>query len=291
MALRGNLHDFSITQLFNLVNLASKTGLLTVENNSASARVFFKEGKLVQVQTNDERDTNLVKLLLKADKISPEQAEVVLRRARTQTDKELGLLLIGAGFCTQRDIIQVVRNHILEQVYPLFTWVRGTFTFDPSVVPADDQITVMLNLESIIIEGTRRIKEWGQMTDDLPSLDAAVKFVDKPDERLRNVQLTVDEWRVISYVNPKNTIRQIAKACRMDEFQIRKTVYRLMEAGLIEIVRPKMQAPVPAPARPPAPVRLPVAAAKEDPFSVPPPPRINRGLLTRLIDKIKTIGA
>ncbi len=287
MALRGNLHDFSITQLFNLVNLASKTGLLTVENNSASARVFFKEGKLVQVQTNDEHGTNLVDLLLQAGKITSAQAEQVLQKARTQTDKELGLLLIGSGFCTQRDIIQVVRHNMLEKVYPLFTWGKGTFTFDPAVVPTEEQITVMLNLESIIIEGIRRIKEWGQITDDLPSLDVAVKFVDKPDERLRNVKLTVEEWQVISYVNSKNTIRQIAQTCGMDEFQIRKTVYRLLEAGLVEIVRPKMEAPA---ARPSKPARLAPAATKEDPFSIPAPPKINRGLLTRLIDKVKSIG-
>jgi len=286
MAMKGNLHDFSVTQLFNLVNLAGKTGLLTVENNSTSARVFFKEGKLIQARLSGEQDASLTTLLLKAGKITPEQAELVQRRARNQTDRELGLLLINSGFCGQRDIIQVVKSHILNNVYPLFAWTKGTFTFDPTTVPADDQITVMLNLESVIIEGTRLIKEWGQLKDDLPSLDVAIKFVDKPDERLRNVRLTVDEWRVVSYVNPKNTLRKIAKACGMDEFQIRKTVYRLLEAGLVEVIRPKIEAmPQPvAPARPPG------VTAKQELFPLPPPPKIDRGLLTRLIKKIKSIG-
>jgi hypothetical protein len=47
MALKGNLHDFTITQLFNLVSLAAKTGVLVVETKAHNARVFFKDGKLV----------------------------------------------------------------------------------------------------------------------------------------------------------------------------------------------------------------------------------------------------
>ncbi len=286
MALKGNLHDFSIIQLFNLVNLASKTGLLTVENNSTSAKVFFKEGKLIQAQMSNDQDATLTSLLLKAGKITSEQAESIQQKARSQTDKELGLLLINSGYCNQRDIIQAVKNHILSNVYPLFTWTKGSFFFDPATMPPEEQITVMLNLESIIIEGTRRIQEWGQLKDDLPSLDVAIKFVDKPDARLRNVQLNVDEWRVISFVNPKNSVRQIAKACSMDEFQIRKTVYRLLEAGLVEIVRPKAEAPTQAVAV----TRVPGASGKEPSSVIPPPPKVDRGLLTRLIHKIKSIG-
>ena len=34
MALKGNLRDFSTTQLLNLINLARKTGTLTIEGSS-----------------------------------------------------------------------------------------------------------------------------------------------------------------------------------------------------------------------------------------------------------------
>jgi hypothetical protein len=47
MALKGNLRDFGLTQLLNLVNLARKTGTLTIEGPSETAWVSFREGKLV----------------------------------------------------------------------------------------------------------------------------------------------------------------------------------------------------------------------------------------------------
>ena len=46
MALKGNLRDFSITQLLNLINLACKTGTLVIEGVGDIARISFREGKL-----------------------------------------------------------------------------------------------------------------------------------------------------------------------------------------------------------------------------------------------------
>ncbi len=65
-----------------------------------------------------------------------------------------------------------------------------------------------------------------------------MKFTDRPGTNLRNINLSVEEWRVVSYVNPKNTMRQIAKATKMNDLEIRRVVYGLLQAGLVEIVRP-----------------------------------------------------
>jgi DNA-binding MarR family transcriptional regulator len=67
----------------------------------------------------------------------------------------------------------------------------------------------------------------------------ALKFADRPGANLRNVNLSVEEWRVVSYINPKNTIRQIANATKMTDLEIRRIVYGLIQAGLVEIVRPE----------------------------------------------------
>ena len=43
---------------------------------------------------------------------------------------------------------------------------------------------------------------------------------------------------VVSFVNPKNSIRQIAKANNMSDMEIRRIVYGLEQAGLVELVKP-----------------------------------------------------
>ena len=100
-----------------------------------------------------------------------------------------------------------------------------------------------IDLENIILEGSRRVKEWERLQDELPDLDMALKFTDRPQAQLRNINLSVDEWRVISYINPRNSIRHIAQRIGMDDFQIRKIVYGLLQAGLVEMVEPEGAAP------------------------------------------------
>ena len=57
MALKGNLRDFSLTQLLNLVNLARKSGILIIEGQSGESKLFFKQGKLAYAQYGREDNT------------------------------------------------------------------------------------------------------------------------------------------------------------------------------------------------------------------------------------------
>ena len=54
MALRGNLRDFSVTQLLNLINLARKTGTLILDGPSDQAYVAFRNGKLAYARIGAE---------------------------------------------------------------------------------------------------------------------------------------------------------------------------------------------------------------------------------------------
>ena len=270
MALKGNLRDFSVTQLLNLINLARKTGTLAIDTRETQARLCFKEGKLIYAMT-DGQDDHLAAMLQRAGKITAEQAHAIQTRADVKSDKELGLLLMNAGYVSKDDIVKSVRTHILNNVYSLFTWSEGTFRFESNVLPFEDRITIPIGLESVIMEGSRRLKEWERLQEELPDLNHALRFADRPEARLRDISLSVEEWRVVSFINPRNTIRQIAQYNNMSDFQIRKIVYGLLQAGLVELVWPEGTA-VPAPSATPG--QTPVAMHR---------PAVKRGVVERLI--------
>lgn len=235
MALRGNLRDFTITQLLNLINLARKTGTLVVDGPSEQAYISFREGKLAYARVGQD-DGSLAAVLHKANKLTVNQYRAIVERAGKINDKELGLLLINAGYLTQQDILANLQSHFTEAIRRLFTWVEGLFRFENEMLPPEDRINVRLDLENIIIEGSRQLREWEQLQDEIPSLDMALKFTDRP---LKNVNLSVEEWRVVSFINPKNTMKQIAHTNKMNELEVRRIVYGLLQAGLVEIVRPE----------------------------------------------------
>jgi hypothetical protein len=153
-------------------------------------------------------------------------------------DKELGLLLINANYFSQQDILVSLQQYFTEVLNRIFSWMEGFFQFESNLAPPDDRITVKVGLENIILDGTRQLKEWEYLQDEIPSLEMAIKFVDRPGTNLRDIHLTKEEWQVISLVNPKNTLRQIAKANHLNDLEIRRIVFSLLQAGLIEIVRP-----------------------------------------------------
>jgi hypothetical protein len=195
-------------------------------------------------------------------------------------DKQLGIMLIEAHQVTQDDILQSVRQYTQEVVYQLFTWSDGTFHFESGVFPPGDRITVPIKLENIIMEGTRRLKELEHLHDELPNLDMALRFTDRPDASLRNINLSVEEWRVVSFINPRNSIRQIAKANNMSDFQIRRIVYGMLQAGLVEVVRPEGMEVAPKPTRGRA--ATPTSRARR-------PPPVKRSVVEKLINRIKRL--
>ncbi|MBI4732746.1 MAG: DUF4388 domain-containing protein [Chloroflexi bacterium] len=243
MALRGNLRDFTITQLLNLINLAQKTGTLVVEGPTETAQVAFRDGKLAYAQVG-QGVSGLAYILHKANKLSSGQFKAIQQRSNQISDKELGLLLINAGYLTQEDILTNLQQYFGDIVQRLFTWVEGFFHFENDILPPDDRISVRLDLENLIIEGSRQMREWEQLQDEIPSLDMALKFTDRPGTNLRNVNLSVEEWRVVSFINPRNTIKQIANATKMNDLEIRRIVYGLLQAGLVEICRLEGAAPI-----------------------------------------------
>jgi hypothetical protein len=238
----------------------------------------FREGKLIYA-TMGNNSNNLAFILQKSGKLSAEQGKFIQTRAQGTGDKQLGHLLIQAGYVTQSDIIQSVRAHVLEIVYKLFTWAEGLFRFEANRIPSTDRITVPIDLESVIMEGSRRLKEWERLQEELPNLDISLRFTDRPDARLRNINLTVEEWRVVSFINPRNSIRQIAEANNLSEFQIRRIVYGMLQAGLVQVVRPaKPQLQAVAEKRG---GQAPIEEAQDQ------SPRVKRSVVTRLIDRIK----
>jgi len=229
MALRGNLRDITMTQLLNLVHLAGKTGTLVVDGSSEQAYISFRDGKLAHARVGKD-DGSLASVLHKANKINANQYRAIMARAGQMTDKELGLLLINAGYVSQEDILLNLQGYFTEVVRRLFSWVEGIFRFENDMLPPDDRINVRLDLENIIIEGSRQLRELEQLQDEIPSLDMALKFTQRP---LTNVNLSMEEWKVVKFVDPKNTMRQIANVNRLNDIEIRKIVYGLLQAGLV----------------------------------------------------------
>ena len=275
MAIKGNLSDFTLTQLLNLINLAQKSGTLVVEGSNEAVEVYFTDGKLAYAQ-NGQDDCSLVGILHKSKLLSSSQYRGIKANGNGMSDKELGLLLINANYFSQQDILSSLQSHFVDVVNRLFTWMEGIFQFKSDVYPPEDKITVQVNLENLILEGSRQIQEVEHLEEEIPSLEIGVKFVDRPGENISNLKLSSEEWRVIPYVDPKNTIRQIARVTKLSDLEIRQVVYSLVQAGVVEMVQPLSPDGTPPPTRLPEPI---AKGNKEE----------GKSIIFRIIDRIRSL--
>jgi hypothetical protein len=275
MALKGNLRDISISQLLNLINIAQKTGTLVVEGPEAAIKAFFREGKLAYCQEGDE-DRDLVSILAKFGSLSTTQFRQLKPHTKQMSDKELGLYLISNNYISQLEILSKLQTHYIEILNQLFSWTEASFHFETNLYPPEGKIILRISLENVILEGVRRQKEWGHLQDEIPSLDIALKFAERPSADLQNVKLNLDEWQVVTYVHPKNTVRRIARVTRHTDLEIRQIVYRLLEAGLIELVRPVGASAAASSGQP----RIPLSPEKKEE---------RKSLINRIIGRIRSL--
>jgi hypothetical protein len=215
--------------------------------------------------------------LYRAGKLSAKQATLIDEKLKGQSDRHLGHKLIKSNMITQTDILDSIKQHVLNVIYGMFSWADGTFDFEADPEPAAKRIKIPLDLDIIIVEGSRRLEESERLNDELPDLNIRLQFVARPENRLGSMNLTSDEWRIINYISPKNTIQQIAEANKLSDFEVRRTIYGLIEAGLIESIRSTEEIQ-PAERHVSPRKRRPEASVAD-----------KRGVVNRLIDRIRSL--
>lgn len=291
MPLQGNIRDFKPTQLLNLVNLSKRTGMLTIFEavptgevdamkqpkmapGKERATVAFNGGKLVYASLNGQ-DSGLVAVLNKAGKLTDDQARLLRERARNTTDKALAMRLIGASYVTKADIVTCIRQHILDVIYNLATWKDGPFRFEDNKLPSNDAILVPIDLENVIIKISRDEDELREINAVIEHLDVAMRFAPgDAREKFKGIHLTVDEWKVVNYVSPKNSVRSIMKHLNMSEVEIKRVVYALTQAGLVEIIKSE---------------GAPEARAATTRRTARPAPPVQKKVVNKLIEKLKSM--
>jgi NACalpha-BTF3-like transcription factor len=288
MALKGRLKDFSLTQLLNLVHLARKTGALSVEAHTGAAQLFFQEGKLVYAAMTGAPNT-LADLMLSVGKLTQRQVDAIVAQGRNRDDSQLGLLLINAGQVKRDDIVKALRRNMTDVVNAIFSLDDGAFVFDQKLDPPAGRIRFPVALDSMVLEGTRQQRNVTDMHQDLPTLDVVLRFTDGPGRNLRNINLSVDEWRVISFINPRNTVQTIAQYNQMSEPEVRRIVAKLLRDGLVEVVGANGQSQ-PTQSRTNNTVMAPTAVVAATAEAVKPTfsqPEVDRNIIRRLIQRIR----
>ena len=284
MALEGTLRDFSLADIFQLISLQHKTGLLTVRGSTDTVTLGFLDGMLVSAESSAQRlDTRLGTVLVKTRRLTEEALTRALSM-QAQTLQRLGLILLKNGFCSAQDLRDGLDIQIKRIAYSLFRWADGDYVFEQTDhVDYDAESTTPVNVERLLMEGARMIDEWPIVEKVVWSLDIVYQKVpvaqpvipaededtveDVEDSTLARrarekhldpIRISRAEWSIYELVDGRRTVAEINELAFLSEFDGCKACFDLVSRELIEESTPRPEevpsealvADVPAPARP-----------------------------------------
>jgi hypothetical protein len=240
MAIEGPLRELGIHDVFQLLDLSRKTGMLRVtsEVREDEGLVVFDNGRVVQATIRSKAmPTELV--LLQAGRITETDLEKArARQANGRASRDLVDILVDIGVLTPKELERQLRLQIESVVFELMSWREGFFSFEERArgdIPHDIRISV--STESLLMEGARRIDEWSRIDDVIPNLDVVPDLAPMDGEREGGTTLDLlpHEWQVLTMIDGTRDLRAIAAALGRDEFEIAKIAYGLATTGVLLI--------------------------------------------------------
>jgi tetratricopeptide (TPR) repeat protein len=234
MAIRGSLREASLPDVLQLLAMGKKTGCLSVTHRSSFGNIYFDRGRICYASIVNRAD-RLGDVLVKSGVITQAQLEAAIALQARRRDKRLGELLVEMGALRIEEMHDAIEVQIQEAVYYLFTWNQGTFNFEADVAPDQSDHVVSINPESLLLEGARRVDEWGLIEKKIPTFDLIFE-VDRPHADVSDVELTNEQRAVLDLINGSRDVQAIVESSGMVEFEVGKALYGLLTIGFIHRV-------------------------------------------------------
>lgn len=264
MALEGTLKDFSLADIFQLIGLQRKTGVLTLRGKDDTVTVTFLDGKVVAADSLNRRlENRLGHVLLKTGVITNEQLNRALEIQR-ETLQRLGFILTHYGIITNDSLRDAIQLQTMGIIYRLFRWKDGDYHFSQeTTIEYDKDNVVPISAESILMEGARMIDEWPIIEKRIRSYDMIFRKKASDQEIVvvgaedadevdfepaagakkkkgaggEKIKISQEEKSIFTLVDGRATVADIVETSRLSEFDTNKALYELVTRDLIEEVR------------------------------------------------------
>jgi Domain of unknown function (DUF4388) len=163
MSLAGRLEDIALADIFQILSIGRKTGILTIRGSKGTALIVFKNGMIVRAET-DDLAKNLAENLRAAGLIKDTVFHLAAEVKKKLPSKSLAEILFDLGSVNRNILEQVTRKRIERVIGCLLLWEDGDFQFEPDDLKIEDKTSLAdlgwelgkgLSPEYLLMEGAR----------------------------------------------------------------------------------------------------------------------------------------
>lgn len=235
MALRGELREFELPDILQLIASQQKAGWLKVISGTDCHFVFFRDGRITSTKNPaEEEEDPLENYIIRRGLLTHEQIERVAA-TRRKTGMDVHDILQKEGLL-QRDEIQEIFEAMVEQdVFELMSIRSGTYEFEtedrPGPVPEG---ALYAEIGPILMEGARKADEVAEMRRALGPEDGVLALTGTGREAHPRHE---DEATVLALVNAIRPIDTILEESDLDRYTATRTLFDCARQGWVKLIR------------------------------------------------------
>jgi len=235
MQLNGYLSQYSLPELFQLIEQSQKTGRLSLSYSIGKENhnhyIWFSSGAIVAA-ANQLNQEGLALLIEERKWLKKEIINTISRICASSTP--VGAYLKSQNLLNAEQLKILFYLQVMRQVCELFKLkeARFDFTSDTSL-PMAEMTGLSNQATEVTLEGLRVLKDWSVLTEKLPVPTSGLKSIidGYPRLNINNV-----ESRVWEYTDGKTSLSQIAKQLSLNIEQVQQIAFRLIIVNLAEEV-------------------------------------------------------
>ncbi len=240
MALEGQLSDFNLAEIFQLIAGQQKTGFLVLEAQNEMVFVFDK-GILISTRDRRDESDDPLERFLRTYGFFEEKLWSHIEFVRQNSSLDLTEILQSEQIMTAEELEKVLSAVALELTYRCMKLKRGRYHFTATrETPKGVRGRIKMNVQAVLMEAARRLDEEHRLTEVFPSpavtfqagsVDPKGSGLDESDRRLYNMALSGEP------------LGQILANARVDSFTAREHLVAMCENGYLKILLPEGSEP------------------------------------------------
>ena len=142
MAFRGELREFPLFDVLQMIATTGKSGRLVLNRRRARGLVVFREGRIVYAASDSLREA-LGSLLVSLGLLDEARLREALElQRRRQPSVRLGVVLVESGWLSEEQLEEAVTKQVERVVAELGSWREGFFEFTQMMVPSRGEVPV-----------------------------------------------------------------------------------------------------------------------------------------------------
>jgi len=230
--IKGNLANFRIIEVMQMLGLQRQTGKLAISRGSDDVEIYFKDGAVVFAASNCAGGTSVLDgLLRRSCRLKEDQINLALGTSE-KTSEPIDAVLAREKLIDPKTFLDCLNRYTENEIYKAMAWREGNFVFE-KVSPPVFANPLRLKVDDLLLEGARRADEWMLIQQRIPNFSIAFEpLIGNADELTRRGMSDTDT-RVFSLIDGKRSVQDIIDASCLGEFDVAKSMFILLSVNLI----------------------------------------------------------